>query len=52
MKILLLALSLSWHAVAQGPRVDFEKQKAEVLDRFQTLIRINTSSPPGRNEGG
>src|SRR3954451_18583999 len=47
MKILLLALSLSWHAVAQVSNVDFEKQKAEILDRFQTLLRINTSSPPG-----
>src|SRR3954451_8977593 len=47
MKILLLALSLSWHAVAQVSNVDFEKQKAEILDRFQTLLRIDTSSPPG-----
>jgi acetylornithine deacetylase/succinyl-diaminopimelate desuccinylase-like protein len=47
MKVLWLALFLSFHAIAQVPGVDFGKQKAEILDRFQTLIRINTSSPPG-----
>jgi acetylornithine deacetylase/succinyl-diaminopimelate desuccinylase-like protein len=47
MKILLLAMILSFHALAQTPGVDFEKQKAEILERYRTLIQLNTSSPPG-----
>jgi acetylornithine deacetylase/succinyl-diaminopimelate desuccinylase-like protein len=47
MKLLLLAMIFSFHALAQAPSVDFEKQKAEILDRYRTLIQINTSSPPG-----
>jgi acetylornithine deacetylase/succinyl-diaminopimelate desuccinylase-like protein len=47
MKISLLALLLSFQALAQVPNVDFEKQKAEILDRYRSLIQINTSSPPG-----
>lgn len=47
MKICLLAVFAAYCALAQGTRVHWEKQKAEVLQRFQDLIRINTSSPPG-----
>jgi acetylornithine deacetylase/succinyl-diaminopimelate desuccinylase-like protein len=46
-KIFALAMLLGFDAIAQTGRVDFEKQKAEILDRYQTLIRIDTSSPPG-----
>ena len=47
MKIFWLATLLSLPAVAQTGKVDFEKQKAEILDRYRALIRIDTSSPPG-----
>ena len=47
MKILSLAMLLSFSATAQTGGVDFEKQKAEILDRYQALIRIDTSNPPG-----
>src|SRR4051812_16730900 len=47
MKIFLLPALLASCALAQGSRVDWEKQKPEVLERFQDLIRLNTSSPPG-----
>src|SRR3954469_17670812 len=47
MKICLLAVLISSYGFAQGTRVDWDKQKTEVLERFQDLIRINTSSPPG-----
>jgi len=47
MKIFTLAILLSLPTLAQTGRVDFEKQKAEILERYQTLIRIDTSSPPG-----
>src|ERR1044071_7394099 len=47
MKVRLFAALFTWCAFAQGTRVDWEKQKPEVLTRFQDLIRIDTSSPPG-----
>jgi len=47
MKTVSLAILLAVQAFAQAGRVDFEKQKAEILDRYRALIRINTSSPPG-----
>jgi acetylornithine deacetylase/succinyl-diaminopimelate desuccinylase-like protein len=47
MKTLSLAILLSFSAIAQAGSVDFEKQKTEILDRYQALIRIDTSSPPG-----
>jgi len=47
MKTVSLAILLAVQAFAQTGRVDFEKQKAEILDRYRALIRINTSSPPG-----
>src|SRR4051794_13410118 len=47
MKVCLLAVLAASCASAQGTRVNWEKQKPEVLQRFQDLIRINTSSPPG-----
>lgn len=47
MKTVSLAILLAVQAIAQIRRVDFEKQKSEILDRYRALIRINTSSPPG-----
>src|SRR5690242_13011359 len=47
MKTVSLAILLAVQAIAQTGRVDFEKQKAEILDRYRALIRIDTSSPPG-----
>ena len=47
LKFLAGALLLTITAVAQIPVVDFEKQKIEILDRYRSLIRLNTASPPG-----
>src|SRR3954466_6998477 len=47
MRTLSLAILLSINAIAQVKSVDFDKQRTEILDRFRTLIRIDTSSPPG-----
>jgi acetylornithine deacetylase/succinyl-diaminopimelate desuccinylase-like protein len=50
-KLLFLAAILAGAAAAQtsaaAHAVDFEKQKAEILDRYRALIRLDTSSPPG-----
>ncbi len=43
-----LALSLSVLAAqAAEPVVDWEKAKAETLLHFQSIVRMNTSNPPG-----
>jgi acetylornithine deacetylase/succinyl-diaminopimelate desuccinylase-like protein len=34
-------------AAAQVPAIDWGKQKAEILTHYRSLIRINTSNPPG-----
>ena len=34
-------------ATAQVPAVDWNKQEAEILRHYRSLIQINTSSPPG-----
>ena len=47
MKIGIVAALLASCAFAQGTQVNWEKQKPEILQRFQDLIRIDTSSPPG-----
>ena len=51
MKIISLAILLSVGslpiAFAQTNSVDFAKQKAEILDRYRTLLQIDTSNPPG-----
>ncbi len=47
LKFLAGALLFAITAVAQIPVVDFEKQKIEILDRYRSLIRLNTASPPG-----
>ena len=47
MKLLSLAVLMSFSAIAQTGGVDFEKQKPEILERFRSLVQIDTSSPPG-----
>jgi acetylornithine deacetylase/succinyl-diaminopimelate desuccinylase-like protein len=47
MKTLSIGMLLGFTALAQTKSVDFDKQKSEILDRYLTLIRIDTSSPPG-----
>lgn len=47
MKLALLVLTVSLAGFAQTRAIDFEKQKPEILSRYQALIRIDTSSPPG-----
>ncbi len=47
MKVLALAVLLVSYAFAEATPVNWDRQKPEVLQRFQDLIRINTSSPPG-----
>lgn len=41
----LLTLSLS--ALAAPPTVDWEKAKPEILRHYQSVVRLNTSNPPG-----
>jgi acetylornithine deacetylase/succinyl-diaminopimelate desuccinylase-like protein len=45
MKLLALTICLAYPTLAQN--ADFQKQKTEILDRYRTLIRLDTSSPPG-----
>ena len=34
-------------AWAQGPAIDWNANRAEILDRFRTLVQIDSSNPPG-----
>ena len=47
MKVGIAAILFAACAFAQSTRVDWDKGKPEILRRFQDLIRIDTSSPPG-----
>src|SRR3954454_7617272 len=42
-----VASLLALQAQAAEPVVDWEKAKAETLLHFQSIVRINTSNPPG-----
>jgi len=48
---MLSAVVLAGAALAQaqtkGPNIDWAQQKAEILERYRSLIQIDTSSPPG-----
>jgi acetylornithine deacetylase/succinyl-diaminopimelate desuccinylase-like protein len=35
------------NAMAQGPSIDWEKEKTEILDRYRSLVQIDTTNPPG-----
>lgn len=43
----LLTILLALGARAAEPVVDWEKAKAETLLHYQTIVRINSSNPPG-----
>jgi acetylornithine deacetylase/succinyl-diaminopimelate desuccinylase-like protein len=45
--LLVLLLCSAGLAQPQTQSVDWAAQKTEILDRFRTLVRIDTSSPPG-----
>lgn len=45
--LLLAGLLLASSAPAAEPVVDWDKAKAEILQHFQAIVRINTSNPPG-----
>src|SRR5436853_5305523 len=45
--IVLLSLTLTLTALSQSPKIDWEKQQAEILRHYRALVQINTSSPPG-----
>ena len=35
---------------AQAPRIDWKAIEAETLQHFQTLLRFDTSDPPGNEQ--
>src|SRR5688572_24575209 len=37
----------AWMCVAAPPKIDWSKVNPETLEHFSTLIRIDTSNPPG-----
>ena len=43
----LILLVLPGAAASQGPAVDWNQQKAEILRHFRALIQIDSSNPPG-----
>jgi len=45
--VLVGALGTAGAAWGQLPSIDWGGHKAEILDRFRTLVRMDTSSPPG-----
>ncbi len=46
-RCLTLILLCVFCAVAAEPTVDWEKVKSESLQHFQSIVRINTTNPPG-----
>ena len=46
-RCLTLILLFVFCAVAAEPTVDWEKVKSESLQYFQSIVRINTTNPPG-----
>lgn len=46
-QLTLILIGFCAQALAQVPGVDWEKAKAETLRHFQSIVRINTSNPPG-----
>jgi acetylornithine deacetylase/succinyl-diaminopimelate desuccinylase-like protein len=43
----LLLLAFGSTASGQSATIDWEKQKAEILQHYRALVQINSSSPPG-----
>jgi acetylornithine deacetylase/succinyl-diaminopimelate desuccinylase-like protein len=47
MRKFAFAILIAVPLVAQPPRIDSEKQKAEILRHFRALVQLDTSNPPG-----
>ncbi len=47
MRTLIVVLLAAAAATAQTPAVDWEKQKAEILQHYRALVQIDTRNPPG-----
>jgi acetylornithine deacetylase/succinyl-diaminopimelate desuccinylase-like protein len=47
MRRIALVVLFACIATAQIPAIDWDKQKAEILQRHRALIQIDTSNPPG-----
>src|SRR5579863_2591481 len=47
MKTIALLAALALAAPAQTPTIDWNKQKAEILRHYRSLVQIDTSNPPG-----
>jgi acetylornithine deacetylase/succinyl-diaminopimelate desuccinylase-like protein len=45
--VILLLLAQSSSTVAQNRAIDWDKEKAEILQHYRALVQINSSSPPG-----
>src|SRR5262245_53823448 len=46
-RVVLLLLFVNSITFAQIPTIEWEKQKAEILEHYRALVQINTSSPRG-----
>lgn len=47
----LPAMALAFGASAQTPGVDWNRQAQEILGHYRTLVRIDSSNPPGDETG-
>ncbi len=47
MKTFILTALLASAAFAQTPAIDWDKQKAEILQHYRALVQLDTSNPPG-----
>jgi len=47
MKPPALAILTACTVLAQAPAIDFTKQKTEILDRYRTLVQMDTTPPAG-----
>ncbi|HEY7337113.1 MAG TPA: M20/M25/M40 family metallo-hydrolase [Bryobacteraceae bacterium] len=47
MKRIALAIAFAAAALAQVPKVDWQRQQAEILRHHRSLVQIDTSNPPG-----
>src|SRR5690242_21719773 len=46
-KMLTAVSLLASPALAQVPGIDWEKQKTEILQRYRSLVQLDTQNPPG-----
>ena len=47
MKLLLITTITAWAALGQIPNIDLQRNKAEILQHYRSLIQLDTSNPPG-----